>query len=98
MEPNEKQFKDSGERNALRGANGSLVRSAKNTDSSELVNSFTSKLKENDREYGTREAVRHNDSVALLEELAKEGYPTEVSGDALARVKAGKQAKYHREV
>ena len=95
MEPNNKQFKDSGERNALKGANGSLVRSGSTADP---MGDFVGKLEENTREYTTRRSARDNDTVELLEDLSKAGIHTEVSGDALARLKAGKPAKYHREI
>lgn len=55
---------------------------------------FWKNYNENDREFGTREAVREGTTVADAERQAKSGFYTEVSGDALARMKAGKPAKY----
>jgi hypothetical protein len=63
---------------------------------------------ENAREQKTREAVLSNPNVKRknprdvdvtdLQFLANHGYYTEVSGDALARAKAGEPAKVHTEV
>lgn len=54
------------------------------------------KTKENDRELATHANANWNVSVSELEERAKKGKPTEISGDALARAKKGQTPKYHR--
>jgi len=63
---------------------------------------------ENIREQKTRDAVLKNHDIRKanprdvdvtdLQFLANHGYYTEVSGDALARAKAGKPAKVHTEI
>ena len=58
---------------------------------------FKRKTDENDREVKTREAYREDTPVSELEEAAKRGHPTEISGDAIARLRAGKATKLHKD-
>jgi len=48
---------------------------------------------ENRREVNSAEAVLGNVSVSDLEKEARQGRPTEISGDAMARARARKPAK-----
>jgi len=57
---------------------------------------FSRKLDENLRETGTRDAAR-SETVEDLESSAKRGYPREISGDALARIKNDHLPKLHRD-
>ena len=89
------------DRLSARAAGRHLVKSANEAvDRGDLSkqDSFDNKLEENNRELGTRHAAGKNISVATLEEMADAGFPTEASGDALARVKAGKPGKLHNKV
>ena len=51
---------------------------------------------ENTREYDTAEMAHQDVSIQQLDAMAKEGMPTEISGDAIARVKQAQYPKYHR--
>lgn len=81
-------------------ANRELTKSSiKSTNAGESTpKDFERKLAENMRE-GRSAKLVHNKlglSVAHLEGAAEQGYPTEVSGDALARAKKGQTPKLHR--
>jgi hypothetical protein len=52
------------------------------------------KFDRNKREKNTREAYRENTPVSDLEYMAEKGHPTEVSGAAIARIKANKPGKF----
>ena len=54
------------------------------------------RMDENFREVNTANRTLFDGSTSYLEERAAAGYPTEVSGDALARAKKGQTPKLHR--
>jgi hypothetical protein len=97
MEPKNPQIKHSYQEDKLRArmADRALDESARaNYTNGIFKPGLMAKSNENDRELGTRNI--HKTPVAELKELHnKFGIETEVSGDALARKKAGKPGKYH---
>ena len=95
-----RQFNRLGE---LLRANDQLNTSALTSPPQDVDNTlkkFKSNTAENFREYDTRAAVLEPEfnNVKVLAERAKAGRPTEISGDAMARAKAGQTPKYHRNV
>lgn len=51
-------------------------------------------LDENQREFNTRDIARENPSIQELRERKAAGEEIEISGDALARARAGKPGKW----
>jgi len=72
-------------------ANNALAENSKGTK-------YNNKLDENYREFDTRDLARDNMDIRELDELHKKtGHSFEVSGDALARLRAGEPGKFHEE-
>ena len=60
------------------------------------LKAFDGKVDENSREVNSANAIDRDVSVKSLENLAKMGFPTEISGDAVARARKGQTPKLHR--
>lgn len=60
------------------------------------IKAFDGKVDENSREVNSANAIDRNVSVKSLRNLAGMGFPTELSGDAIARARKGQTPKLHR--
>ena len=100
MIPNKQQFPipDSEQHSAHMAdvARADTANEAMANDPKLNLKAFGHKVDENSREIETRRSARE-DTVADLQSAAKRGYPKEISGDALARVKGDRGPKIIKE-